>query len=398
MNPLGLLVHGPEVLDGGEVEEAIETLKAAGFEVEAALGGITGKTAVIDAGMQHVIDISKDMKPSEVMADFLLRGVDFIVLVNHAKTEESGLALGEGILRNFLQRERAKENLSFMQLEYSSRIIIPWLVEPGDANIYGELTGAFSEFVEKEPTKLESRCKKELGWMYREIRGVYPGEKIVVDGVIVGMVSPESAHNSVTLVAKDGKLVEIVGGTLVAHNIEKLHPLDLEKEMIKTACVIRRTKPKQVKSDGRSPTNKNKDKKKACFFYTVETLFPKLEETEGDVEVAITVGDDTTSIAGDILKRFGIPLIGITDGDADGLIEGIESGSLDEYAKFLPPRSVIIRLKPERDDIIGMMIKAEIFKDRDEIELEGDVETHLEELESRILELAKEDIIGVLRS
>ncbi|MCK4476330.1 MAG: hypothetical protein KAU16_06345, partial [Methanophagales archaeon] len=78
MNFLGLLIHGPEVIDEGEAEEAIGTLKEAGFEVEAALGGITGKTAVIDAGMRHVIDISKDMKPSEVVEDFVERGVDFI--------------------------------------------------------------------------------------------------------------------------------------------------------------------------------------------------------------------------------------------------------------------------------------------------------------------------------
>lgn len=105
MTPIGLLIHGPEVIDEGEAGEAIKTLiDAAGFEVEAALGGITGKTAVIDAGMQHVIDISRDMRPSEVMEDFVERDVNFILLVNHAKTEESGFMLGEGILRRFFDR------------------------------------------------------------------------------------------------------------------------------------------------------------------------------------------------------------------------------------------------------------------------------------------------------
>lgn len=396
MNPLGLLIHGPEILDEGEAERTIDTFKEAGFELEAALGGISGKTAVIDADMQHVIDISKDMKPSEVVDDFLKRGIDFILLVNHAKTEESGFILGEGILRNFLRRGRAKEDLSFVQLEYSSKIVIRWLVKPGDENIYGEITGALSEFKEKEPNKLEERCRKDLDLEYREIRGVHPGEKIVVDGVIVGKVSDESRNNSITLVAKEGKLVKVLGGTLIKHNLEKLPPLDLEKEMIKTARVIRRTKPKRGGRGGMS--EKGKKKKIACFFYTVETLFPKLEEKDADVEVAVTIGDDTTSIAGDILKRFGIRMIGITDGDADGLIAGMESGTLDEYAKFLPPDSLIIRLKPERDDIIGKMVKAAIFKGGDEIELEGEVETQFAALEHRILNLAKDDIIGVLSS
>jgi hypothetical protein len=397
MNPLGLLVHGPEVVDKGEVEGAIEALKEAGFAVEAALGGITGKTAVIDAGMQRVIDISKDTRPSEVVDEFLQRGIDFIILVNHAKTEESGFVLGEGILKNFLKRGKGKEkNLSFVHLEYSSRILIRWLVKPGDERVYGKIQEAFSEFKAREPIKLGSRCKKESGLVYREIRGVHPGEKIVVDGVIIGTSASESGTDSVTLVVKDGNIVELVGGTLIEHNLEKLPPLDLECEMVKTAAVIRRTKPKRVEQG--ELQNNPRNKKLACFFYTVETLFPKLERRDSVVEVAVTIGDDTTSIAGDILKRFGIRMIGITDGDADGLIAGIESGALDEFTKFLPQGSVIIRLKPETDDLIGEKVKEDIFKGGDEIELKGAIETRVEELKHRILELAKEDIIGVLDS
>ncbi|MCW3141683.1 MAG: DUF2117 domain-containing protein [Methanophagales archaeon] len=401
MNRIGLLIHGPEVIDEGEVRETIETLKGAGFEVEAALGGITGKTAVIDAGMRHVIDISKDLKPSEVVDDFLKRGVDFILLVNHAKTEESGFMFGEGVLRNFIDRSGAKDSLSFVQLEYSSRIIIRWLLKPKDEGIYRKITGVFCGFEEREPSKLKSRYKRntQSNLVYREIRGVHPNEKIVVDGVVIGMSSRENKNNRVTLVAKDGKLVKIIGGTLIKHNLEKLPPLDLEKEMIKTASVIRRTKPKKIGTEEVSRKGKEKRKRKACFFYTVEHLFPKLEEMyaeDADIEVAVTIGDDTTSIAGDILKRFGIRMIGITDGDADGLITGIESGALEEYEKFLPPDSVIIRLKPERDDIIGKKVKEEIFNGGEEIELNGDIEKQIEDLKHRILALAEEDTIGVL--
>jgi len=112
----------------------------------------------------------------------------------------------------------------------------------------------------------------------------------------------------------------------------------------------------------------------------------------------VTVGDDTTSIAGDILKRFDVRLIGITDGDADGLISGIRSGALDEYVNFLPPGSVIIRLKPERDDVVGKEVKERIFGGREELELGNEREWHFEELKRRILDLASEDIIGMLSS
>jgi hypothetical protein len=240
---------------------------------------------------------------------------------------------------------------------------------------------------------------------------VHPGEKIVVDGVVIGMVSSshKNKNNSVTLVAKEGKLVDVVGGRLIKHNLEKLpSPLELEKVLVKTASVIRRTKPRRVEvgtgTDERESQGKGREKKKklACLFYNVGSLFPKLKDAEdagADVVVAVTIGDDTTSIAGDILKRFGIRMIGITDGDADGLIAGIGRGAaLEQYDRFLPPDSLIIRLKPERDDITGEKVKEEIFGGAEEIELDGDVEQQIKALKHRILHLAEQDIIGELSS
>ena len=429
---IGVVIHGPEVVDEGEAEEAVKRLKAAnaGFKVEAALGGITGKTAVVDAGLRRLIDISKDLRPSEVVRDFVARGIDFVVLVNRAKTSESGFRLGEGILRNFFETggtggtggtkggATATAKISFLQLEFCGRRILRWVVKPGDEEVCKRLTRVFSEFRVEEVaeskhelgSRSRSRCRRDArsGLVYREIRGVSPGEKIVVDGVVVGVASQA---NAVTLVAREGRLVEILGGTLIKHNLEKLPSLDLEREMVKTASVIRRTRPRRRGKKEKSKGGKRK--KKACFFYTVEGIFPRLVgrgagagaeagAEEAEVAVAVTVGDDTTSIAGDILKRFGVRLIGITDGDADGLIDGIKTGALEEYEKFLPPGSVVVRLKPETDDLVGQRVKAEIFKGGEEIELEGvgeeEVARWFEELKRRVLELAGEEVVGVLSS
>ncbi|HDS44676.1 MAG TPA: DUF2117 domain-containing protein [Methanomicrobia archaeon] len=396
MTRLGLLVHGPEAVDEGEVERAFVTLQGHGFELEAALGGISGKTAVIDAGLQHMIDITKDMRPSEVLGDFLSHGIDFVILVNHAKTDESGLRLGEGILGNFVRTGGRPEELSFVQLEYCNRRCIRWLLKPGDDALYGELRELFSEFTELVPPKRESRCRRSAGLVYREIRGVEPGEKIVLNGVIIGTVSRDCRDSCVTLIAKEGRVVGLEGGVLIEHNLAKLPPVDLEDELIKSAFVIRRTAPKQVECAGTFGTGKRK--KKACFLCTVEKLFPKLEDADATVEIVVTVGDDTTSIAGDILKRFGVRLIGLTDGDADGLITGIERGDLEEYTKFLPEGSMIIRLQSETDDVIGEQVKSAIFNGRDELELQGDVDQQFEVMKRRILELAGDKLVGVLSS
>lgn len=389
MRKIGLIFHGPEVIDEGEAREAIELFKKGDFELEAALGGITGKTAVIDAEMQRIIDISKNKKPSQVIEDFFSRNINFIVLVNHAKNEKSGFFLGEHILENFIEnkskdeKENAFKNLSFIQIEYSSKTIFRWLVREQDEDIYKKIAETFG-FKEKKGEFAKPTIYKKDNLVYREIKGVLPNEKILVNGVVIGL----SSEKSVTLVAKEGRIIKIIGGTLISHNLCKLAPLKLEEAIIKTASVFRRTKPKKVKIE--EGIRKEGGKSVACIFFDVENLFSRIEEGNGDVAVAVTMGDDTTSIAGDILKRFGIRLIGITDGDADGLIQGIESDNLEEYNKFLPKESIVIRLNSERDDIAGKRIKEEIFGGREEMEIE------FAELKRRIKELVKEEIIGVV--
>ena len=45
---IGLVIHGPEVIDSGEAEKVLEKLSCMG-KVEAKLGGAMGKAAVLDA-------------------------------------------------------------------------------------------------------------------------------------------------------------------------------------------------------------------------------------------------------------------------------------------------------------------------------------------------------------
>jgi hypothetical protein len=71
------------------------------------------------------------------------------------------------------------------------------------------------------------------------------------------------------------------------------------------------------------------------------------------------VGDDTTAVAADVLARLGIPVIGIVDGDLDRLAESLT----------MMPGSVIIRVKPGYDDLVGKRVLDEVFEGKKRIHI-----------------------------
>ena len=79
-----------------------------------------------------------------------------------------------------------------------------------------------------------------------------------------------------------------------------------------------------------------------------------------DADMVVTIGDDTTLIASDILYRFNTPIMGITDGDLDKVVE---SG-------FKTQGSVIFEVESGHDDIIGCEIFKLIFKSKKFIEID----------------------------
>jgi hypothetical protein len=72
-----------------------------------------------------------------------------------------------------------------------------------------------------------------------------------------------------------------------------------------------------------------------------------LELVDEKTICTITVGDDTTSISSDILSRAGIPIIGITDGDGDGIYAGMCKAE----------GSIVLRLDNASDDDIGSSLE-----------------------------------------
>jgi hypothetical protein len=99
------------------------------------------------------------------------------------------------------------------------------------------------------------------------------------------------------------------------------------------------------------------------------------------VRAAIAVGDDTTRISRSLLARLGVPVIGIVDGDEDGIC-------MDRAAA---PGSVSIVLRPGNDDQLGARVRHELLNDREEIRWSGS----LDELVQRITTMAGDALLEV---
>lgn len=62
------------------------------------------------------------------------------------------------------------------------------------------------------------------------------------------------------------------------------------------------------------------------------------------------MGDDTTAVVGDVLYRFAMPVIGIVDGDGDGVLG----------RPRIARGSCVLRV--DSDDLLGGRIREAVFK------------------------------------
>ena len=85
---IGIVVHGPNIIDSGYALKLINLLEEYG-EIKVRLGGTMGRTAVIDASLENVIDISRKLVPSDSLRIFHDDDVDVIFLLNYGKSDGS---------------------------------------------------------------------------------------------------------------------------------------------------------------------------------------------------------------------------------------------------------------------------------------------------------------------
>jgi hypothetical protein len=350
---IGVVVHGPFIVDSGHAEEILNLLQDYG-KVKARLGGTMGRTAVHDAHLEDTIDISQKLLPSESIDKFVQYKCDVIFLINYGKSSVTGHAFG------FKVWSRCKNNTPLIQIERPGEAdgsVIAW---ESSLNEFANQIALQLNLNVIDPQEIKTEMTNNNATQtHRNVAGVSPDENIFVNGIVVG----KSTSKDVTLVAENGIITEIIGGTLKEHGVEKLGSVDLTKVIIKTG-LLRRSEvtPRVLRS------SKNSNKFRIAFLsHAAEDIY-KLR----DADMVVTIGDDTTLVAGDILYRFGVPIIGITDGDIDKVVEkGFKTGA-----------SMVIELESGWDDVIGEKIFHELFNGEEIIELEN-----IESFKNEILQI-----------
>lgn len=449
---IGVVVHGPGIVDSGWAEKIIDLLSNFG-NVRCRLGGTMGRTAVIDAGLEDKIDISLKLLPSQSLELFNRDHTDVIFLLNYGKSPETGRVFGYKVFTHYFKQISNEDFLAtnhkplyessipVIQIERPGEedgAIISWnvvlnqqlaksrkskraLLGLGDKNMLESLSFNFEELfeglkaaldlIEVKPEEVvneyfsnnqESEDEKSIEkllesyddyetshYTYRKIHGVSPDENIFINGIVVGY----SNADSIVLVARDGLIVDIINGTIKYHGLEKLGPVDLERVIVKTGLLR--------KSDDINPrilahdeihlndTERNlysgeisEDEYSFKVAYVDHAAYDIYKFK--DFDLVVTIGDDTSLVASDILYRFNIPIIGITDGDLDKVVEN----------GFVNEKSTFIEVSSGFDDIVGQYIHEEIFYSKDTLEVPFDEDAHsVEEFKNAILNVFQYQVL-----
>ncbi len=321
---IGILFHGPAVFDSGWAHRILNVISAVD-EVHCVLAGTMGRTAVIDSGLQNIE--CRGNQPSQILRE-LQSSADLLVFANYAKSEHSGLLHGAMVL------ERSGVEIPLLQIECSGSCFVEW-IEGGNPAVIADLEKMGLK--RKERITLESAIWQRNGTTYRRITTAAAGEFLLVDGIVIG----RAQGGDITIECAGRQIVGVSGVEVKLHGIEKLQRLggvDLRSAKVASTSSIRRM--------GRAPRITTVLGKGMAFVdHAGMHVYDLVQNREG----AVTVGDDTTAVVGDVLYRSQIPLIGITDDDQDTILGN---------TRFAPGSTVFT---VHEDDRTGLRIFSEIF-------------------------------------
>lgn len=316
---IAVIVHGPEAVDTGLASEVISNASDLG-QVRAAVGGTTAVAAVIDAGLEQVIDIGSRELPSAAIGR-VSGSSDLVLLVNQGKDRESSLSFGRLVM--------SKVTVPVPVVQIDDGMCILWAGRDQDLEGFGPLfKGEILDLRHDRPEQYDER---------RMLSGVRPGENVWMNGHVIGRAESSEV---ILRQSPDGSLVA-EGMRTKPTGIERLGRFDLRTAIIRSGQVRRtRAEPRSLASKGTA----------VCLIdhCAEESLFRCR-----DAAYVVTVGDDTSKIASALLYRLGVPVIAITDGDEDGI----------SFEELLFPGSYYFRLAPGNDDQVGAEIARSLFSE-----------------------------------
>ncbi|WFN33684.1 DUF2117 domain-containing protein [Methanogenium sp. S4BF] len=304
-----IVAHGPEVFDAGD----IDTVSAALLPKEIVVAGVMARTAAEESGFPCRFNT----RPPSLVFRHLPSGTE-AWLLNRGKTPASGEEFGRIVA--------SRCDRPVYHIECSSRTIYGW--NGADPRRTGEAARrlGYATVLLTADTRAPDTC-------VREIRGCIPGEPVFVNGIVVGHATAETA----IIAPENGGVRAVSGITLKPHGTEKLlrgGPVDLSRAWCKSGPV--RSQTAQV-ADRRTPSGRI-----AVIDHAACDIYSMVDITTCGV---VSIGDDTTAVCGHICAHLGIPIFGVTDGDADTVIDHSCCAG-----------SVIVEVTEGRDDEKGLEI------------------------------------------
>ncbi len=322
---IGLLLHGPRVFDSGWARRIADAVRKLG-PVRIVSAGTMARTALLDSGLE---DVECPGEGPSTCLKTLENRVESILLATFGKSEYSGLTFGGMVA------ERSRLRVPLVQVECSVPCFVEWRAGCG-LPLIRVLEGLGC--AKRPPPVVQSLIWEEKGAVHRRMATVVPGDFLLIDGILVG----RAAERDVVFICEGRRITGIRGAEIKAHGLEKIERLDgVDLRTAKLASTA------DLRSSGAAARVQAYPGTGMAFIdHAGMQVYDLIRGAQG----AVSVGDDTTAVVGDVLYRFAMPVIGIVDGDGDGVLG----------RPRIARGSCVLRV--DSDDLLGGRIREAVFK------------------------------------